>query len=516
MTDPDSTMLRVGGKKQLFFDNVLLEAVEDITRTVHTPTRHDPGPVLTADRPWEAVPYFSPGTWNVIHDEADGLFKCWYSDWHYDREREREIAGLHDERIRLLYAESEDGIEWRKPTTAQFREGGRDTNIVLGGGDEFGVQTSYVVKDPAAEDPDARFKTLFRRISPREDDPTQFERVIRAAHSPDGVEWTVRDDPPRCGDLGSNLGDVFSMDYDPDSRTWLSYVRHPEMGHPGGPDVPSNDGFLNGHRLGDFARENRRRIFRMESGDFHHWSEPRRVLAPDERDAPDQEMYGMAQYRVPDSDLRVGFVNVLDGVENTIHVQLAYSRDGHRWRRYADRQPWLDTSEAGWDRHMVNVMAAPVRVGDRLYIYHGGSRNHHDWWLTGEKEGLDPEAVPEAYDQNEVDYSLGLATLRADGFVSLDAAGPRPGTVVTRPLLTDGQQLVVNTACNGGGVVSVAVADRNGEVFEGYGWGACDDITGDSTAHTVSWGGTERLPAAEYYKLRVRMRDARLYSVQFE
>lgn len=515
MTTPDSTMLQIGSGKQLFFDNVLLQSVQDVKRTIHTPEKVDVNPLIVSDQPWEAVTYFSPGTWNLIYDGNDERFKCWYGDWHYDAEKEREMLGLHDDQIRLLYAESEDGIEWTKPELGQFHEDGEDTNIVLNG-DEFGVHTTYVVKDPTADDPNERFKTLFRRVTPTEEDPPRYEREIRAAYSPDGINWTIRDDPPQAGNLGSQLGDVFTMDYDPDSRMWLSYIRHPAMIGPDNPRLPATDSFSKVYYPLDFAKERRRRIFRMESSDFHHWSEPRLVLSPDESDNLDETMYGMKQYRVPSSNLRVGFVNMYRHVDNTLNVQLAYSRDGEEWQRFGNRQPWLDTSADSWDRHMVNIVSAPVRVDDELWVYYGGSKNHHDWWLTGEREGFDSDAVPEAYDRSHVSYALGLAKLRVNGFVSLDAKGPRDGIIVTRPMLTSGRELVVNAACDKSGFVSAEITNRADEILDGFGWKDCDTFSGDSIEHTFSWDGTSVIPDLSYYKVRFRLGDASLYSLTFK
>ncbi len=101
------------------------------------------------------------------------------------------------------------------------------------------------------------------------------------------------------------------------------------------------------------------------------------------------------------------------------------------WEHLDSRRPWLSPRGPGhWDACMNTIPSPPIRVGDELYVFHGGARNHHDCWITGEREGLD---VPEATDINEVAYGLGLAKLRADGFCSLEAGPARDGIVVTRP-----------------------------------------------------------------------------------
>ena len=54
----DSTMLLIGRTPQYFFDNVILEQIQDVTRSVHSPVK-EPGPLIQKDKPWESVPYFT-------------------------------------------------------------------------------------------------------------------------------------------------------------------------------------------------------------------------------------------------------------------------------------------------------------------------------------------------------------------------------------------------------------------------------------------------------------------------
>src|SRR5262249_40356206 len=62
------------GKRQLFVDNYVVEHMDDLTKTLHQPTKHEGNPVLKADRPWEGTVDWA----SVIHDEEDRLFKAWY------------------------------------------------------------------------------------------------------------------------------------------------------------------------------------------------------------------------------------------------------------------------------------------------------------------------------------------------------------------------------------------------------------------------------------------------------
>src|SRR5207245_882592 len=51
----DGTLINIGLKKQLFFGNVLIESVQDITREFHQAERAKENPLIFKDRPWEHV-----------------------------------------------------------------------------------------------------------------------------------------------------------------------------------------------------------------------------------------------------------------------------------------------------------------------------------------------------------------------------------------------------------------------------------------------------------------------------
>ena len=61
VTALDSTELIIGDRPQYFFDNGLIEEIQNITRTVHAPKQLDENPVLQLDRPWEHFTNFRRG-----------------------------------------------------------------------------------------------------------------------------------------------------------------------------------------------------------------------------------------------------------------------------------------------------------------------------------------------------------------------------------------------------------------------------------------------------------------------
>ena len=160
---------------------------------------------------------------------------------------------------------------------------------------------------------------------------------------------------------------------------------------------------------------------------------------------------------------------------------------------------------------MVNMSCPPIRVGDELYVYHGGASNHHDWWINGRRDDL---PVPEAHDLDQVRYGIGLAKLRLDGFVSLDA-GIREGILVTQLLHTDARRLELNAACGDRGFVEVEATDGDEGPFEGFARGDCVRFTGDGVRTAITWKGGAEIPHAGSVRLRFFLRDASLYSFRF-
>ena len=86
VTALDSTELIIGDRPQYFFDNGMIEEIQNITRTVHAPNQLDENPVLQLDRPWEHFTNFGADDWAIWRDD-DGGFQCLYTDMALDREK---------------------------------------------------------------------------------------------------------------------------------------------------------------------------------------------------------------------------------------------------------------------------------------------------------------------------------------------------------------------------------------------------------------------------------------------
>ena len=513
----DSTQLVIGEATQYFFDDLLIESVENIRRTFHSPQRVGDEPVVRKDKPWEHVTYFTCNTWQVIRDPKDGLLKLWYCDWDKPEVKPGDFASPGC--FRMLYAQSEDGLHWDKPALGLETIDGHDTNVVLGG-EGFNAYNLGLLLDPHETDHDRRFKglcTYFRQGG-------DCDSMLYVT-SGDGIHFKHEPTKPQFGRLGSLLDDVIILSYNQFSRTYVMNTRHYDMyAIRRNYKSPCLMNFTPPYYPQDWARRNKRRVWQSESADMIHWSQPYLAVCPEDgEDDLDATFYGLAQY--PMGDIRLGLLNIMNYAHNDMHVRLVYSRDGHTWHHLNARRPWLEPRGPGhWDAYMNTIPSPPVRVGDELFVFHGGSSNHHDWWITGAREGLD---VPEAHDQRHVNYALGLAKLRVDGFCSLEAGPARDGILVTRPIISPGEHLVINAACLEGGSIAVEAVDHNDEVIPGFSKEQCDVFTGDGLRHVVTWQGRDRVPVgsterAKYPQpererlrsFRFFLRKAHLYSMQ--
>lgn len=170
----------IGLAKQLLVDDHAIAEKKQVRRVLGSVAKANDGrPIMEADKPWEDDLFGFYGT--ALHDGEK--FRMWYHPWAYA----------------VAYAESDDGLHWRKPELGRFdfsierakemgadegfrrREGvtldwrGKQNNII----DYFGDGFSCFL-DAHEADPDHRYKACYG--------PVQFVRAC-IAHSPDGITW---------------------------------------------------------------------------------------------------------------------------------------------------------------------------------------------------------------------------------------------------------------------------------------------------------------------------------------
>jgi hypothetical protein len=193
--------------------------------------------------------------------------------------------------------------------------------------------------------------------------------------------------------------------------------------------------------------------------------------------------------------------------EKINEVVLGYSRDGFHWHR-PDRDAFLPVSEKEGSWNWANVQSAGggcVIVGDRLHFYVSG------------RQGIPGTGAPGV-------CSTGLATLRRDGFASMDwmpgdtrvrrrVDDPSgAGVLVTRPLTFSGSHLFVNADLQGG-ELRVEMLDESGRAITGFTRESSAVLTGNAVKMPVEWRGASLASlAGKTVRLKFLMTRGRLFS----
>jgi len=140
-----------------------------------------------------------------------------------------------------------------------------------------------------------------------------------------------------------------------------------------------------------------------------------------------------------------------------------------------------------WDWGNIYPHHPPHVVGDEIRFYYTGISARH--WST--------------YHGDEPDHGVGLATLRLDGFVSVEADPEAEGTLTTKTLLFLGDTLVVNADAEGGSL-RVEALDPDGAVIEGFGRSDCTPITTDAIHGVLAWKGSPDCHLLQGRPIRLR------------
>jgi hypothetical protein len=187
-------------------------------------------------------------------------------------------------------------------------------------------------------------------------------------------------------------------------------------------------------------------------------------------------------------DVYLAFLWRFDSQENRL-TDLGVSRDGVRWRFFGAQDWYLGRFE-----EYVEAMA-----------HHGLVRRDGEIWQYA-------EYGTGAHGDGERVFAR--VVQRLDGFVSLDAGSPT-GTALTKPLVFAGRRLELNVAA--GGEVLVELLDEAGEPWPGRALVDCDPIRADAIRHEITWNGDSDVGAlaGKIVRIRLAMRDAKLYALQF-
>jgi len=445
--------------RQLFVDDFLI-AETNLTRTFHLARKYEGNPVFKPTTPDElgpadgqrAVTYLGHG--GVFYDPAAALFKMWYTaDW----------------RGGLALATSRDALAWDRP------------NLGLAGGNLILARNSPSVGGDNAVWLDTNATTPAERVKFLSDHTGKRQSHVVSTIADDG---RVLNETP----VGK-AGDYCSFFYNPFRRVWVYSIK----------------------RSGPIGRNRyyaESPVF-LKPGAFNDsvfWADADNLDLPDPKIGDTPQLYSLSA--VAYESVLLGAFQILLGPRNSIcelgnfpkftALKIAFSRDGFHWSR-PDRRAFIAPTgrDGGWDRGYVHTTTGVcLVVGDKLYFpycaYSGVAPDGHRGMYTG--------------------ASVGIATLRRDGFASMDA-GEKTGTLTTRPVTFSGTRLFVNVAAPSG-ELRAEVLDETGNVIAPFTTTRCVPVSVDSTLHEVTWGdGADLAPLrGKPVRFRFHLTNGSLYS----
>ncbi|HRQ88795.1 MAG TPA: exo-alpha-sialidase, partial [Bacteroidia bacterium] len=444
--------------RQLFVDDFLIEST-DLRRIFHQAEKYEGNPVFRAETEEEKkrneVVYLGQG--GVFYDPAEGLFKMFYT------------AGW---RGPLAMATSPDLKHWTRRSDVLLPEGAAWEN---GEGKTAGTDNALWY-DITATDPMERIKylTCWMHV-PKE------QRIPGLTHSlqtSDGVNWST---PVPCNAPAGDYGSIF---FNPFRNRWVQSIKQD------GPrgrcrHYVESEKFLDG---ADWSK-----AVYWTNADKLDLPEPATAY-PGGGETP--QLYSLAA--VAYESLMVGMHQIHRGPDNRLcdeggfpkltDLELGFSRDGFHWDR-PDRRGFIrgERKRGAWDRAYLHTTTGVfVVLEDRLVFPYCA--------YSGDAGGGKRDIYGGA--------SIGLASLRRDGFASMEAEA-KPGTLTTRPLRFSGKHLFVNVD-NPDGELRVEVLDGEGKVVDGFGKEQCRPIRTDSTIQPVEWEGAENLAALAGKNVRFR------------
>ncbi len=475
--------LDIGSRLELFVDDYLIDRLVGARLALGHP--QPAGIVLKADRPWEGS--FNSG-YEVIRDGE--VYRLFYRGWAEGKK------GV------LCYAESRDGIHWKKPNLGLVEVGGtRENNVValVDGTGRRALRHLYPFIDSRpGVPPSERVKGIGAILQSK--DP--FLMHVYLYGSRDWFQWRLLRKEPIIASRIPNAFDSSNFVFWSEVEgVYVCYFR-----------------YMVGRSTGS-SSAGIRSIQRATSPDLIHWSEPEPMTYSDTETAtPSDHLYtnNMQPYfRAP--QIYVGLAaRFMKGRRVVTDAQLAgmkmASQGGHVYYEDCSDGVLLTTrpGTTRFDRTFLEALVRPGR-GPENWV----SRTNYP--LRGVVQtGPGEMSVFVSRHYAQPSWHIERLTLRLDGFASLNAPY-EGGQLVTKPLRFKGTQLEINYSTSAAGRLKVEIQDEKGQPVEGFSLEECPEITGDEISRIVSWNGGDDLGslAAKTVRLRFVMKDADLYSLRF-
>lgn len=487
----------IGSHRELFVDDHLIGNLSgQATQRLHQPQIQEI--VMTHDAPWEG----SGSGYHSIFRDGD-LYRMYYKSWQLTVTPEGRV-NTSEHPLFCCYAESDDGIHWRKPVLGLHEfNGSKANNIVIphemmGKVKPDGGHPAVFKDENPDASPDARYKAIVRSDS---------TKGLLALKSADGLRWSPMADKPVITDGAFDSQNLAF--WDAHSRLYRAYWRY----FTGGVTDEKN-----------WKPSGDRAIRTATSKDFIQWENQQNLSYVD---SPSEQLYTnqvKPYHRAP--HLLIGFPTRYVEREWSESMRQLPERENREWRAKASQrygtaitEGLLMASRDGVRFKRWNEAFLPPGI-EREGTWNYGHQ-YAAWHVVETKSAL--EGAP-----NELSFyttesywtgkssALRRYTLRLDGFVSIRApmAG---GELITKPMTFTGSRLSLNFATSAAGSLRVEIQDDSGKPLPGFALADSESHLGDTIERHATWKGGQDVGAlgGKAVRLRFVLRDADLYSLRF-
>jgi hypothetical protein len=436
----------IGSRVEMFVDDWLIEPNRtsgNISLKLHEPVRREV--VLVTDKPWEGPhsAYFT-----VFQDGP--LIRLYY--------RGTVPGGDTSSGQVTCYAESTDGIHFKRPNLGLVEfQGSKENNIIYRGVEAHNF-APFLDNNPAAK-PEERYKAL-----------AGIQSKLYAFVSADGIRWMKMQAEPV---LTKGAFDSLNLAFW-DAGGYRCFSRY-------------------------FDQEVRG-IQSSTSKDFIHWTDP--VPNRYSKDAPKEHFYTNGTRPCPGAP----------------HIYLSFpKRFIPERKKFADYDEmgvsdavFMTSREGGtWERTFLEAWLRPG-LDKRNWTQRS---NMPAWGIVQ----LNPEEfsmyVSEHYEWP--DNRLRRITIRRHGFASV-RAGALGGEFTTRPVNFKGKNLILNYATSAAGSIQVELQDEQGKAIKDRTLADMPPLFGDELDSVVRWKSGDDLSdlVGKAIRFRFVLKDADVFALR--
>lgn len=473
----------IGSQLELFVDDWLIDRLDRAARVLHNPTPQEVS--ISCDNPWEG----NSSKQVTVFKDRD-IYRMYYRGSQVDY-TQGSIENRHEV---SCYAESLDGIQWIKPSLGLVEFAGSSANNIILHGPESHNFMPFIDGNP-----DTDITAVYKAVG-------GSKRGLYALKSADGINWSRMADEPVITDGAFDSPNLAF--WDPLRGEYREYHRD----------------FKDG--VDDRGNKDGRDIKTSVSKNFLEWPTPVWLNYSPGRIGQLYTNQVIPYYRAP--HIFLGFPTRYTDhgwTESTNHLpqreyrKLRASKSEREGTSITDGMLMSSRDGIQFDVWPEAFIRPGLKLKENWFYgdnYQSNGLVETKSTVTGAADELSFYSTESTF-LNYTTARFRRFTIRIDGFVSVkaDLAG---GYMLTRPIVFDGAQLVINFSSSAGGGIRVEIQDQVGFSLPGFAMRDCDHIFGDDLERVVSWNGARNLSAlsGQPIRLKFEIKDADIYSLKFK